>query len=50
MSRPEEISPPEIVGRVQGNQVSANKQFYGDTEATKYTAKLAPFNTAMFPS
>jgi hypothetical protein len=39
MSRPEEISPPEIVGRDQGNQVSANEQFYGDTEATKYTAK-----------
>jgi hypothetical protein len=46
MSRPEEISPPEIVSRVQGNQVSANKQFYGDTEATKYTAKSAPFSPA----
>lgn len=41
MSRPEEISPPEIVSYLSSTTRESPTQFvkfYGDTEAAKYTA------------
>lgn len=41
MSRPEEISPPEIVSYLLSTTCENSAhyvQFYGDTEAAKYTA------------
>jgi len=42
MSRPEHQAPPEIVRRLSDKrkEMSANCiQYYGDTEAQKYTSK-----------
>jgi hypothetical protein len=42
MSRPEEIAPPELVRHSTSpihTSTSSLPQFYGDTEAQKYTAK-----------